>query len=87
MSGWARVNGAKPDTKVYFMSDTKTKFSDQIGWMAGIGDRNGRWAMIIEKDGTISYAEQEDSPRQVTVRAKKPQRARIGMLTWHRSRA
>lgn len=53
--------------KILFLSDTKTQYAKQIGWMAGMGERNGRWAMIIEKDGTISYAEQEQDPRQVTV--------------------
>jgi alkyl hydroperoxide reductase 1 len=32
-----------------------------------MGDRNGRWAMIIEKDGTVSYAENEASPKDVEV--------------------
>lgn len=32
-----------------------------------MGDRNGRWAAIIEKDGTISYAENEKSPKDVDV--------------------
>ncbi|KAK5000079.1 hypothetical protein LTR28_013180, partial [Elasticomyces elasticus] len=50
-----------------FMSDTKTMFSQKYGWPAGMGDRNGRWAMIIEKDGTISYAENEKSMRDVDV--------------------
>ncbi len=67
MSAWGKVNGVTKDSKVLFMSDTKTKFSEQIGWMAGMGERNGRWAMIIEKDGKISYAETEKSPREVTV--------------------
>ena len=35
--------------------------------MAGMGDRNGRWAAIIEKDGTVSYAENEASPKDVDV--------------------
>lgn len=55
--------------KILFLSDTKTYFAKQIGWTAGVGDRNGRWAMIIEKDGTVSYAEKEQSPRDVTVSA------------------
>jgi len=50
------------------LSDTKSFFSKNHGWAAGMGDRNGRWAMIIEKDGTISYAENEKSPAEVTVR-------------------
>lgn len=37
-----QVNGAKEDTKVLFMSDTKTFFSKAHGWSAG-PDRNGRW--------------------------------------------
>lgn len=49
------------------MSDTKTFFSKNYGWAAGMGDRNGRWAMVVEKDGTISYAENESNPGQVTV--------------------
>lgn len=32
-----------------------------------MGDRNGRWAMIVEKDGTVSYAENEASPKDVNV--------------------
>ena len=68
MSAWGKVNGVKDTEKILFLSDTKTGYSKQIGWMAGMGDRNGRWAMVIEKDGTISYAEQEDDPRKVTVR-------------------
>lgn len=49
------------------MSDTKSFFSKNHGWDAGMGDRNGRWAMIIEKDGTVSAADVEKSPREVTV--------------------
>jgi alkyl hydroperoxide reductase 1 len=67
MSAWGKVNGVKDSEKIVFLSDSKTMYSKQIGWMAGMGDRNGRWAMVIEKDGTISYAEQEDDPRKVTV--------------------
>jgi len=67
MSAWGKVNGVKGDSKLKFMSDTKTFFSNNHGWAAGMGDRNGRWAMIIEKDGTVSYAENEKDPREVTV--------------------
>lgn len=49
------------------LSDTASKFSEHHGWAAGMGDRNGRWAMVIEKDGTISYAEVEEKPTEVTV--------------------
>lgn len=71
MSAWGKVNGIKDSEKILFLSDSKTKYSQQIGWMAGMADRNGRWAMIIEKDGTISYAEKEQDPRQVTVSDSK----------------
>ncbi|GAB1727855.1 hypothetical protein KC343_g843 [Hortaea werneckii] len=67
MSAWGKVNGVKPDSKLKFMSDSESFFSKNHGWDAGMGDRNGRWAMIIEKDGTVSYAENESNPRQVTV--------------------
>ena len=66
MSAWGKVNGVKDSEKILFLSDTKSKLSQQIGWMAGMGERNGRWAMIIDH-GTISYAEQEQDPRKVTV--------------------
>lgn len=52
------------------MSDTKTFFSKHYGW-SGLGERNGRWAMVIEKDGTVSYAEVEQSPREVKVRLSR----------------
>jgi len=68
MSAWGKVNGVKEGSKVMFMSDTKSFFSKHHGWEAGMGDRNGRWAMIIEKDGKVSYAENEKNPREVTVR-------------------
>jgi alkyl hydroperoxide reductase 1 len=32
-----------------------------------MGDRNGRWAIVVDKDGTITYAEVEPSPGGVTV--------------------
>ncbi|KAI5369366.1 Putative redoxin [Septoria linicola] len=66
MSAWGKVNGAKEDTKVLFMSDTKTFFSKAHGWSAG-PDRNGRWVMVIEKDGTVSVADAESGPGKVTV--------------------
>ncbi|KAF2722168.1 Redoxin [Polychaeton citri CBS 116435] len=67
MNAWGKVNGANGKDSFYFLSDTKTKFSENYGWAAGMGDRNGRWAMVVEKDGTVSYAENEPSPGQVTV--------------------
>lgn len=67
MSAWAKVNGVKGDSKVVFMSDTKSFFAKNHGWEAGMGGRNGRWAMVVEKDGKVSYAENESNPRQVTV--------------------
>lgn len=66
MSAWGKVNGLKEGDKTLFMSDTKTNFSKNHGWSAG-PDRNGRWAIVIEKDGTVSYAENESNPREVTV--------------------
>ncbi|GAB7352574.1 hypothetical protein MBLNU459_g2958t1 [Dothideomycetes sp. NU459] len=66
MNGWSKANKITGDD-IRLMSDTKTFFSKNYGWDAGMGDRNGRWAMIIEKDGTVSYAENEKSPAEVTV--------------------
>jgi alkyl hydroperoxide reductase 1 len=31
-----------------------------------MGDRNGRWAMILD-DGKVTYADNEKSPGEVTV--------------------
>ena len=65
MNAWGKVNRVKGDD-LLFLSDTKTGFSKNYGWAAS-PDRNGRWAMIIESDGTIKYAEVEKGPGQVDV--------------------
>ncbi len=52
MNAWGKVNHVKGDD-ILFLSDTKTLFSKNYGWAAGIGDRNGRWAMIIGSDGIV----------------------------------
>jgi alkyl hydroperoxide reductase 1 len=51
------------------LSDTKTFFSENFGWQVGSekGGRTGRWAMIVEKDGSVSYAENESDLREVKV--------------------
>lgn len=66
MNAWGKVNGVKGDD-ILFLSDTKTFFSKNYGWPAGMGDRNGRWAMIFDKDGKVIYAENEKSPGEVSV--------------------
>lgn len=48
--------------------------------MAGKGDRNGRWAMVIDKDGTIKYAEHETNPGQVTVRYTMKKRVETQLI-------
>jgi alkyl hydroperoxide reductase 1 len=65
MNAWGKVNGVKGD-EVLFLSDTKTFFSKEHGWPAGMGDRNGRWAMIFDH-GKVTYAENEKSPGEVSV--------------------
>jgi alkyl hydroperoxide reductase 1 len=65
MNAWGKVNGVKGDD-ILFLSDTKTFFSKEYGWPAGMGDRNGRWAMVFDH-GKVTYAENEKSPGQVTV--------------------
>jgi peroxiredoxin len=84
MAAWGKVNGVTGDTPIYFLSDTKTFFSKNYGWAAGMGDRNGRWAMVIEKDGSISYAENEQSPSQVTVSIPETGRDVDLVLIFHR---
>lgn len=32
-----------------------------------MGDRNGRFAIVLDKEGKVVYAEKEKDPRQVTV--------------------
>jgi alkyl hydroperoxide reductase 1 len=65
MNAWGKVNGVKGDD-VLFLSDTKTFFSKEHGWQAGMGDRNGRWAMVFDH-GKVVYAENEKSPGEVSV--------------------
>ena len=49
------------------LSDTKSMFAENHGWLAGRGPRTGRFAIVVEKDGTVSYAENEPNPSAVTV--------------------
>lgn len=48
------------------MSDSKSHFSKNHGWEAGVGERNGRYAMIID-NSKVTYAENEKDFTQVTV--------------------
>jgi len=66
MNAWGKVNKVKGDD-ILFLSDTKSFFSKNHGWSAGMGDRNGRWAMVVNNDGTITYAEVETASGKVTV--------------------
>lgn len=70
MNAWGKVNGVKGD-EVLFLSDTKTFFSKHYGWPAGMGDRNGRWAMVFDH-GKVIYAENEKSPGEVSVSFLNP---------------
>ncbi|KAF2404394.1 peroxiredoxin-2D [Trichodelitschia bisporula] len=63
MNAWAKVNGVQGDD-ILFLSDTKSFFAKNHAW--SMGERNGRWAIVIDKDGTIQYAENEPG-RGVTV--------------------
>lgn len=66
MSAWAKINRANA-SDLLFLGDTKSLFSKHHGWDAGMGDRNGRWAMVIGRDGVVKYAENEADPTKVTV--------------------
>ena len=48
------------------MSDSKSHFSKNHGWEAGVGERNGRYVMIID-NSKVTYAENEKDFTQVTV--------------------
>lgn len=68
MSAWGKVNKVPANqSEIVLMGDTKSAFSHNYGWDAGMGGRNGRWAMVIDKDGTVKYAENESDPTKVTV--------------------
>jgi hypothetical protein len=55
-----------------FLGDNKTFFAKNHAWTHPVSpERNGRWAIVIEKDGTVSYAENESKTSQVTVRSPK----------------
>lgn len=45
-----------------FLSDTKSFFSKNHAWLVPNTDRTARYAMIIEKDGTVSYIGNEPGP-------------------------
>ncbi|KAB8336913.1 hypothetical protein FH972_021220 [Carpinus fangiana] len=59
MSAWGKVNGVRDDD-VLFLGDTETQFAKQIGWI-GAGDRNARFAAIIDQ-GVVKYAAKEEAP-------------------------
>jgi alkyl hydroperoxide reductase 1 len=65
MNAWGKVNHVKGDD-ILFLSDTKTGFGKNHGWSVS-PERNGRFAIVVEKDGSVSYAEVEKGPGQVTV--------------------
>jgi len=65
MNAWAKVNKVKRDD-ILFVADTKTQFGENHGFVAN-PQRNGRFAVIVEKDGTVSYIENEPKGGQVTV--------------------
>lgn len=76
MQAWGKVNKVKGDD-ILFLSDTKSFFSKNHGWSAGAGDRNGRWAIVKDKDDTIIYAKPETSPGEVTVSGAEAVLAKI----------
>lgn len=66
MNAWGKANQIGPNSRIKLMSDTKTMFSNKYAWAAGMGDRNGRWAMVID-DGKVTYAGHDKNPGEVTV--------------------
>jgi alkyl hydroperoxide reductase 1 len=54
-------------TSKLFLSDTKTQFAKNHAWVLS-PERNARWAMVIEKDGTVSYTGNDSTPGQITVK-------------------
>ncbi|KAF2458345.1 putative peroxisomal membrane protein [Lineolata rhizophorae] len=67
MAAWGKANGVPPESEsnVRMLSDSKSEFGKRFGW--SLGERNNRFAMVVEKDGTVSYAECEEKPGVVTV--------------------
>ncbi|KAI9838948.1 MAG: Peroxiredoxin Asp f3 [Sarea resinae] len=63
MSAWGKANGVKGDDFL-FLSDPGAKFSQSIGWT--LGERTDRYAIVIDH-GTVTYAEKETGPGEVTV--------------------
>jgi len=61
MNAWGKVNKVTGED-ILFLSDTNTFFSKNHAWMTPNGDRNARWAIIVEKDGTVSYVGNEPAP-------------------------
>src|ERR1700761_2445310 len=65
------IVGARIDTdRIHVqlsLSDIKSFFSKNHAWSGG--KRNGRWAIIIDKNGKIIYADVDEGPGQITVRA------------------
>jgi len=64
MSAWGKVNKIHNDD-ILFLSDTKTQFGKNHAWVLS-PERNARWAILVEKDGTISYTGVDNVPGQIT---------------------
>lgn len=61
-------NDVKPNDEIFLlMADPELGMSNHHGWAAGMGDRSRRWAMVLEKGGTIKSAENNlKGPSKVT---------------------
>jgi len=62
LNAWGKVNEIQGDD-ILFLSDTNS-FSKNHAWSKG--ERNGRWAIVIDKDGKILYADVDEGPGQIT---------------------
>lgn len=61
---WAKANAIKV-TLLSDLNKTVTKAYDVVFPMAGIGDTAARAAFVVGRDGTIKYAEQTPTPKEM----------------------
>ncbi|TGZ82449.1 Redoxin [Ascodesmis nigricans] len=57
MNAWSKANGIKND-EILFLEDPEAKFAKSIGWT--MGPRTARFAVLVDKDGTILYAGKDE---------------------------
>ncbi|MCB1103941.1 MAG: redoxin domain-containing protein [Opitutaceae bacterium] len=62
---WAKTNGIKTTLVSDLNKDVTKAYDVLFPMLAGVGDTSARAAFVIGKDGTVKYAEQTPTPKDL----------------------